>query len=47
MPFPSLTFRPQKSFSELNDREVLALAIAVSRRWRLLVAIKPRPMLAA
>jgi rubrerythrin len=27
MPFPSLTFRPQKSFSELDDREVLALAI--------------------
>jgi rubrerythrin len=27
MPFPSLTFRPQKSFSELGDREVLALAI--------------------
>lgn len=27
MPFPSLSFRPQKSFSDLSDREVLALAI--------------------
>jgi rubrerythrin len=27
MPFPSFTFRPQKSFADLNDREVLALAI--------------------
>ena len=27
MPFPSFSFRPQRSFSELNDREVLALAI--------------------
>jgi rubrerythrin len=27
MPFPSFNFRPQKSFSELSDREVLALAI--------------------
>ena len=27
MHFPSFSFRPQKSFSELNDREVLALAI--------------------
>jgi rubrerythrin len=27
MPFPSFSWRPQKSFSELSDREVLALAI--------------------
>ncbi|HVY20580.1 MAG TPA: ferritin family protein [Bauldia sp.] len=27
MPFPSFSFRPQKSFAELSDREVLALAI--------------------
>ncbi|HVZ14955.1 MAG TPA: ferritin family protein [Bauldia sp.] len=27
MPFPSFSFRPQKSFAELDDREVLALAI--------------------
>jgi len=27
MPFPSFSFRPQKSFADLDDREVLALAI--------------------
>jgi len=27
MPFPSFSFRPQKSFADLSDREVLALAI--------------------